>query len=328
MSLVLGVDGGNTKTDYLLHDLAGQRVGYLRAGSCSHERLGLAGARQEMDAQINALLTQAGFSRRQVSGAAFGLAGVDQPLQREALSGIVRDMGFSNSIVMNDSFLGIKAGSETGVGISSVNGTGTVSGGIDGDGRWVQVGGIGAPSGDEAGGSYLAGRTLKAAYDSVFRFGRETLLLPQILALLDCENPEDLNTAITTRYQYGRAVTATDVLRVLFAAADEGDPAALDIVRQGADALARSAAGCAVRLRFEGAIPVVLIGSVWTRGRYQPMIDWFGARFESYARQAADLRVLKVPPAAGSVLWALELATGRVPGAALRERVFAQTKAL
>lgn len=328
MRYVLGVDGGNTKTDYLLHTLDGKLARHIRAGTCSHEAVGMDGAHREMEARIRALLDGVGCSLADVAAAAFGLAGVDQPVQQDALYKIVRTIGFSRSIVMNDSFLGIKAGSETGVGVSSINGTGTSAGGIDGDGTWMQVGGIGAFSGDEAGGSYLAARTLRAAYDSVYRFGEETSLLGRVLALLSCDDPSDLHTRISTQYAYGTAVTATQVIAALFAAYDEGDAVAAGIVRHVADALARSAAGCTARLRFGDTVPVVLIGSVWTKGRFQPMIDHFRARYERYAAKQADLRILEVPPAAGSVLWALELALGRVPGAALREVVFADTKGL
>lgn len=328
MRMVIGVDGGNTKTDYLLHAMDGRLVGHLRAGTCSHEKLGMEGARAEMDAQITALLREAGVSRAQVAGAAFGLAGIDQALQKQALTDIVGRMGFARSIAMNDAFLGIKAGSESGVGVCSINGTGTAAGGIDAQGRWMQVGGIGMVSGDDAGGGYLATRTLRAAYDEVYRFGEATALTPGALALFGLEGAEDLHLAISTQYQYGDGVKPLDVLRLLFAASGAGDAVAAGIVRDTADTLARSAAGCAARLAFDGMIPLVLIGSVWTKGRHQPMIDRFQRTFERLSAKKSTLTILSVPPAAGSVLWALELATGTVPQGALRARVIGELEGI
>ncbi|MDL2319261.1 N-acetylglucosamine kinase [Eubacteriales bacterium OttesenSCG-928-A19] len=329
MGYVLGVDGGNTKTDYLLHAMDGGLVGHLRAGTCSHEQIGMEGARREMDLRIGELLRAAGVARDEIIAAAFGLAGIDQPVQRAELTAIVHALGFENSIAMNDSFLGIKAGSESGTGVCSINGTGTAAGGIDADGRWMQVGGFGPLlTGDEGGGTYLAGRAIRAAYDAVFRFGPDTALLPPLLALLGCETAEDLHRAVSTEFQCGDAVKPLDVVQALFDASTAGDPVAVGIVQDTADALARTAAGCAARLRFEGAIPLVLIGSVWTKGRHRPMIDHFQARFEGYAGQPAALHILGVPPAAGSILWALELASGSVPDAALRARVIAEVEGL
>ena len=36
---ILGVDGGNTKTDYFLFDSEGNFVDHYRGGTCSHEGL-------------------------------------------------------------------------------------------------------------------------------------------------------------------------------------------------------------------------------------------------------------------------------------------------
>lgn len=35
---VIGVDGGNTKTDYFLFDIEGKLVSHLRGATCSHEK--------------------------------------------------------------------------------------------------------------------------------------------------------------------------------------------------------------------------------------------------------------------------------------------------
>lgn len=329
MKYVLGVDGGNTKTDYLLYDMRGHLMGRLRTGTCSHEAMGMEGARQEMGGRIRRLLEDAGVAAEEVAAAAFGLAGVDQPQQQKALTNIVRALGFENSLVMNDSFLGIKAGSASGTGICSINGTGTAAGGIDADGRWMQVGGYGQViSGDEAGGAYLAGSALRAVYDAIFRFGPPTALRARVTALFGCKRDDDLHERISTQYMYGKAVTTLELIDLLFAASEEGDAAARGIVLRASDALARSAAGCAARLRFEAPIPVVLIGSVWAKGRHQPMIDRFRERFEQYTGMACTLHILDVAPAVGSILWAMELFMGEVPSPALRARVTAEAKGL
>ncbi|MCL1795759.1 MAG: N-acetylglucosamine kinase, partial [Clostridia bacterium] len=138
MIAVLGVDGGNTKTDYLLHDMSGRLLAHLRAGTCSHEAIGLEGARREMGARIETLLQMAKLRQSDIAAAAFGLAGVDQREQQAALSAVIRGLGYGHSVVMNDSFLGLKAGSESGTGVCSINGTGTAAGGIAKHGRWMQ----------------------------------------------------------------------------------------------------------------------------------------------------------------------------------------------
>ena len=39
MEYILGVDGGNTKTDYYLFDIEGNFIDMYRGGTCSHEGL-------------------------------------------------------------------------------------------------------------------------------------------------------------------------------------------------------------------------------------------------------------------------------------------------
>ena len=325
MKAVLGVDGGNTKTDYLLHDLSGRLLAHLRAGTCSHEALSMEGAKREMETRIGEVLKMAGLAKENVEAAAFGLAGIDQPLQQKALTEMIHEIGFPVSIAMNDSFLGIKAGSASGTGICSINGTGTAAGGIDRFGNWMQVGGMGPATGDRAGGSYIAQETILAVYNEIFRFGEPTGLTPPMLSLFGCAAREDFHTAFSTEYNMGNRVSTKEIIDVLFAESLEGDLAARHIVEFVAHELARSAAGCAARLRFDEVIPVVLIGSVWTKGRHKPMIDHFQAEFCRLLQKHCEVILLEVPPAAGSVLWALELALKEAPGAGLRETVVWET---
>ena len=176
---LIGVDGGNTKTDYLLYDTFGNFIDGIRSGTCSHEAkgLGFEGAYRVMKENIETLLYRHNLKVEDIAAAAFGLAGVDVPFQKRALEEIVERIGFTNYVVLNDGFLGIKAASPTGVGVCSINGTGTVNVGIDSIGKYFQVGGIGYVSGDEAGGSFLARRTIQTVFNACFRFGDETSLV-------------------------------------------------------------------------------------------------------------------------------------------------------
>ena len=57
---VIGVDGGNSKTDYFLFGVDGRFVDHLGAGTCSHERFAdaYASSFRVMDENIRALLTR------------------------------------------------------------------------------------------------------------------------------------------------------------------------------------------------------------------------------------------------------------------------------
>ena len=88
---VIGVDGGNTKTDYLLFDIEGNFIDGLRSGTCSHESPkigGFEGAHLVMKENIELLLKQNNLSIKDIASGAFGLAGVDSPFQKEALENV------------------------------------------------------------------------------------------------------------------------------------------------------------------------------------------------------------------------------------------------
>ena len=79
MKYVLGVDGGNTKTDYFLFDLSGNHVDSIRKGTCSHEALrdSYAGTKRVMTEHLNELFSRNNITVDDIAGAAFGLAGAD-----------------------------------------------------------------------------------------------------------------------------------------------------------------------------------------------------------------------------------------------------------
>ncbi|MFS0722513.1 N-acetylglucosamine kinase [Paenibacillus sp. 1P07SE] len=311
---VLGVDGGNSKTDYHLYDLRGCRIAQLRTGTCSHERFadGYAGAERAMREQLSEILNSCDIMPADIAAAAFGLAGADIPSQKAELNKIIGRLGLQRYVVDNDSFLGLKAGSSSGWGICSINGSGACTGAIAPDGTRLQIGGVGSElAGDEAGGYYLSRRVLRAVYDACYRLGEPTALCGPVLDLLGL--PDD--TLLLERMVAGvtdRSLPYTELVTLLLNTAEQGDAAALAIVKQSAQQMARSAAGCVQRLDFgNGAIEVVLAGSVWVKADSPILRDYF----QRYVQQLLPdkqfrFSTLRVPPATGAVLWAMEQALG------------------
>ena len=210
----------------------------------------------------------------------------------------------------NDSFLGIVAGTSKGFGICSINGTGTVAGGIDPHGSRRQTGGIGPLTSDDAGGGYIAQLGARLVYDSFFRCGEPTLMAAPVFAMLGITDPEDLMQAYSE--QSGK-LYSTEMTRIVFKAADRGDGPAIEALAAAALQLAKTSAGCVRSLEFGAEVEVVLAGSVWVKADSP-------ALFELYKKYMAELlpgkilqyNILRVPPATGAVLWAIAL-TGADP---------------
>jgi len=322
---VIGVDGGNSKTDYFLFDREGGFVNHINAGTCSHERFaeGYAGAHREMDARIRELLDGAGVPMAKVDAAAFGLAGCDLPSQREQLGLIASRIGLTRYAVDNDSFLGIKAGTSRGYGICSVNGSGAVTGGISPSGMRLQVGGIGSElAGDEGGGYYLGRKVVRAVYDGMYRMGPRTAMTEPVMALLGAPSRERF-MEYAAEGAYKRTLPNTELMRALFAAAEAGDEAAVALLNHSARQMALSTAGCIANLDFgpDDEIEIVLSGSVWIKAESPLMMQRYMKEVGDLTRRRCRFIPLAVPPATGAVLWALEVAHGAPVDADMRSKV-------
>ena len=315
---LIGVDGGNTKTDYLLYDVDGNYVDGIRSGTCSHEAkgLGFEGAYRVMNEHITMLLERNNVSIKDVSGAAFGLAGVDVPFQKKALEEAVERIGFTNYIVVNDGFLGIKAASPTGTGCCSINGTGTVNVGIDESGKWMQVGGIGYISGDEAGGSFLARRTIQAVFDSCYRFGEETALKQDVFAMYNISDKSELPDALLQV-----KIDSTYLIKSLCRRANEGDSVAIEILETAGKNMARSTSGVIRELNIVEPINVVQAGSVWAKANSPKMKDKFEEVVTSLTGKKCNFIIMNEPPVMGAILWAYEIANGKLANSEVKNNV-------
>lgn len=319
---VIGVDGGNSKTDYFLFDTNGSKVDAIRSGTCSHEALGdgFAGSRRVLAQEIDRLLSRNGLALADVAAACFGLAGVDVPGQKEALEKIVREIGLGKFVVCNDGFLGIKAGTRSGMGVCSINGTATVAVGIDRQGNWIQVGGIGMVSGDQAGGAFLARKVVEAVYREAFLFGPPTSMTDALFALLGVSDKHGLSNGIVEKF-VGRKVEYADLVKLLFSHANEGDEVAIGIVRNSGESMARGVAGCIAHLDLPEPVEVVLAGSVWAKASSSHLLESFRHWLGKLAETRFTEVVLQVPPATGAIIWALELVGGNPPPDQIRERI-------
>ena len=324
MQYVLGVDGGNTKTDFLLFTAQGDFVDALRGASCSHEsgNMGYDWAFARLKAYMDTLLQRNSIGLAAIASAAFGLAGVDLPHQHDAMFSRLQQLGFPHMAVANDAILGIQAISRTGSGICSVNGTGTVTIGIDPDGHIRQVGGIGAICGDAAGASHIATLALAQVHDQFFRCAPPTLLRERLMTQLGVRDAAGYLEAIHD----GKALQThvKEINIALQQAALAGDPAAISILEQTGDFLGRSAAGCIRLLSFGRHVDIALIGSVWVKCAYGGMRAAFERALAQRVTQSLTIEALHAPPAAGAVVWALMLLPPQPSYSAVQQKVLPQ----
>lgn len=317
---IVGVDGGNTKTDYFLFDTDCNFVDLIRGGTCSHEGLAdsFDGSYRVMKEYFDKLFEKNNITVENVEAAVFGLAGVDTPYQKKRLEEIVSKLGFKRFEVVNDSIIPIKAASTNGVGVCSICGTGTCAGGIDDEGNYLQVGGIGDIVGDRAGGSWLARRSISAVFDSFYRFGKKTILEKDVMEFLEISDPYYLVQAISEVLPKKRKDLPI-LCKKVFEYANLCDEVSLDLLREMADNMARSTGGCVTNLKFKSKVDVILAGSVYAKGSNPTLIETFKEKLAYYTKKECNVILLKAPPATGAIIWAKEIVDGKFPSLGVRK---------
>lgn len=309
---ILGVDGGNTKTDYFLFTSDLKFVDHGRYKTCSHEALpdSFDGTYRVLKEVLTEFLGRNKLNISDISAACFGLAGVDTPFQKKMIEEKISLLGFTNFYVANDSFLGVKAVGKAGV--CSICGTGTSVGGIDEKGNYLQVGGIGAIVGDEAGGSWLARRAIRQTFDSMYRFGKPSMLDSFVMNELGVTDKYYLMESISEKLAK-RQVNLEKICKQVFEFANQEDEVSINILKEMADNLARSCGGCVVNLDLGENPLVVLAGSVWAKGSCPVLVNEFKKLINEYTNKKCNVVVLDLPPATGAIMWAFELLNGDIP---------------
>ena len=264
MNLVIGVDGGGSKTLAVLAESSGRELGRGLAGGCNYQVVGEDAARATILAAIRTAFERAGLPFKTVDGICIGLAGVGRPVDQGWVEDFVREEGLARRLaIAHDGQLLLWAGTPHGWGVGIVSGTGSIAYGRSLDGREARAGGWGYLLGDEGSGYAIGRAALQAVTQAEDERGPATSLTARILAQWKLEQTWDLVSQVYRGGKQGRAEIAA-LAEVVLEEAASGDEVAQAIEIQAARELALQAATVARRLDFSGDVPCALGGGVLT----------------------------------------------------------------
>jgi N-acetylglucosamine kinase-like BadF-type ATPase len=295
--LVLGIDGGATKTAAALLDLEAERVYLGEAGPSNADAVGSEAALANLEEAVGEVRTAARVEDG-IGAAVIAVAGTVSPRVERDVS---RVFGLDHVYVINDVVAAWAVGTLCKPGIAVISGTGSHVFGVNAAGLSWRTGGWGHVLGDEGSGYWLGLHGLKAALAYRDASGPETVLLGEALAEYDLEAIEDLPTIF-----YGKPLTKDEIARFAMRveqAAQGGDEVAADLFEQAGRDLAVQIRGVVDSLGL-GPEPflVALVGSVLhgspiLRARLEEHVAAFAPR--------AEFVVPQLPPIAGSLLLAV-----------------------
>ena len=313
---VLVADGGASKTDLVLLDLDGAVLAAVRGPGSNPDIVGTEGCLEVIGELAAKAAVAAGLDANAGAGRAAGgplaelgafyVAGVDLPVEERRLEAAIAGRGWTRrTVVGNDTFAVLRAGTARGWGVATVCGTGVNCAGVAPNGRSGRYPALGGISGDWGGGLDVGMAALGAANRGRDGRGPRTSLERLVPAHFDLRNPSAVTSALHFRRLELRELARLSP--VVFAASREGDQVAGGIVDRLADELVVMTTAMIRRLRLARLdLDVVCGGGLLQAG--EPRLERrMGAGIARVAPRAR-LVLLRAPPITGAALLALEAA--------------------
>ncbi|MEV6631863.1 BadF/BadG/BcrA/BcrD ATPase family protein [Actinoplanes sp. NPDC051470] len=295
----LAADGGNSKTDVVLGTADGQILGRVRGPSISPHVVGLPRA---MDTLGDLIVSLTGGTPVDVIAAY--LAGADLPAEVLLLEEAVAARNWATrSIVDNDCFALMRAGTSLPDAVAVVCGAGTNCVGRAADGRTARFPALGPISGDWGGGHDLAEHTLRLAVRGEDGRGDPTDLSAAVAAHFDRPTVEAVSIALHLGELPMTAIHELSPL--LFEVAATGDEVAGGLVRRQAGEILAQHRVAAGRLGLLDAPHALVLGGGVLQARHPQLHDQVVAGARAQAPRV-EISVLESPPVVGAALLAVD----------------------
>ena len=262
--ILLGIDGGGSKTIALVADLKGMILGRGSSGASNHLSVGFEAACMAIEQAIQAALKAAGLdSEPHPAALCLGLGGAGRPADVQRFEEFFKSRYPGILLqVTTDAHLALAAGTQEGWGICLICGTGSIAYGRDVQGRQVRAGGWGYLFGDEGSGYAIGTAALRAVSQAADGRVPETLLTRLVLGHWELDNPMQIIPRV-----YNAPSPRAEIARlakVVQTAGEQGDMQAQSILKEAAKALAQMAKTIAKHPGFEYPMPLVVAGGVIT----------------------------------------------------------------
>jgi len=258
MSVVLGIDGGGTRTRASIVD--GDRVlAHAENGSIKRLRVGAEAAEANLRALLKDVFAQAGVSG--VDAATCGVASATMPGVTEWITDVFNDFGVARSEVVGDEVIALDAAFHGGPGILQIAGTGSNTIGRAPDGSRESAGGWSSRLGDEGSGYWIGVNSVRRALHAYDR-EQPTRILNTVGEIWGTPDIDDLINLGDSTPGPDFAALAPAINEL----AEAGDPVALGVLKQASDDLVDFVLVVRAKLRrkhsIAGEVPVAWTGGV------------------------------------------------------------------
>jgi N-acetylglucosamine kinase-like BadF-type ATPase len=235
MAVVLGIDGGGTKTKCAI-SRDGSVIGTAITGASNLVRNSEDDVRTALHAAIRTACNAAGVTPQQIEAACVGVGGAGRENVASRVQAIVGELLHCPMEVIGDMLVAYDAAMHGGPGVVVIAGTGSIAYGRNEHNETARAGGWGSVISDEGSG-YWIGRNAVSAVFRTFDSGRSTVLTRQVLDLWKVFTRDDLIAKANANPQPNFAELAPAV----FQSATEGDKMSQELLSEAGAELAKLA---------------------------------------------------------------------------------------
>jgi N-acetylglucosamine kinase-like BadF-type ATPase len=300
-AILLGVDGGATKTVALVADGTGRVLGAGRSGSSDiHAVPEPSEPLDRIASAVREAAASAGLEPSSVDACAFSLCGADWPEDVAVYErGLAERLDLQASpAVYNDAIGALRAGTADGVGVSLVLGTGGAIGARAADGTtWFSGMRL-----EESGAGEFGHRAYALMLRGEYGAGPVPSFQSEALDLFEVESVEEMVHVITARGGLGEPGVAR-LAPILLEAGHRGDPQAKHIIGEHAELMAGYVRAASRRVGHPAdGVTLVVTGGV-LRHHCTDLVDALGRALPSFRLVRAS-----VEPVFGALLLAADSA--------------------
>jgi len=261
--LLVGVDGGGTKTLGIIADSEGHELARHQVGASNPNVVGIEASSRSIFDLIAGCCAGAGCGIGRVGTVVIGLAGAgSKPIGAQLLGSLRALLAEKIStppevLIETDARIALEGAFDGGCGAIMIAGTGSIIMGKAPDGAVLVVGGWGRVLGDEGGGYFLGLEALKAVtrdFDGLAGSGSLRAILAERHGL---DTRERIISAV---YQENFPIPSIAPLVLEAAAANE--KISLEILEKGAAGLTAQLEAFVRRLNAPGCLGLVFIGGL------------------------------------------------------------------
>jgi N-acetylglucosamine kinase-like BadF-type ATPase len=304
-TLFLGVDGGGTKTHFVVVDRDGKLVESCEGPNSYYPEIGIDGLRDVLAEGLAAVFDPAGIDGSAIAHAFFGLPAYGEDSAAQVLLDALPEplLGHRRYRCGNDmvcAWAGSLGGED---GVNIVAGTGSIGYG-ERRGRSARAGGWGEVLGDEGSAYWIAVQGLNAFTRMSDGRLSKGPLYETFRAELHLGADLDLCAKVMSEHTRGSIAAMS---RLVASAAHDGDSSAIQIFGEAARELAAIVEAVRQALEFEPGetVPVSYSGGVFNAGAL--ILDPFRRHLE---QRSGSYRVTApiLAPSGGAVIYAAKLA--------------------